>query len=59
MKNRFASGALVLVLLVLGGCATGGPPRSGSSPAGSARCLGRPDTSGTQPLIYLLCIQSS
>lgn len=59
MKNRLALGALGLVLLVLGGCAAGGPSRAGSSPAGSARCLGRPDTSGTQPLIYLLCIQSS
>ena len=54
MKTRLAFGSLLIVSLVFGGCASGAP--SGAS--GGARCLGRPDTSGTQPMIYLLCIQS-
>jgi hypothetical protein len=56
MKNRLAFGALLFAVLVLGGCVSGTP--SGAS-SGGARCLSRPDTSGTQPLFYLICIQSS
>ena len=56
MKNGLVSGALLLALLVLGGCVSSAP--SGGS-SGGARCLSRPDTSGTQPLFYLICIQSS
>jgi hypothetical protein len=56
MKNGLVFGALLLALLVLGGCVSGAP--SGASPGG-ARCLSRPDTSGTQPLFYLFCIQTS
>jgi hypothetical protein len=55
MKTGLALGSLLLAVLVLGGCASGAP--SGAS--GGARCLSRPDTSGTQPLFYLFCIQSS
>jgi len=44
---------LLLLGLALGGCASGGPS------GGGARCLSRPDNSGTQPLIYLLCIQQT
>ena len=54
MKNGLVWGALLLVVLVLAGCVSGG---SGSS--GGAKCLSRPDPSGTQPLIYLLCIQTN
>jgi hypothetical protein len=56
MKNGLVFGALLLALLGLGGCVSGAP--SGSS-TGGARCLSRPDTSGTQPLFYIFCIQSS
>jgi hypothetical protein len=55
MKRRLALVSLVLSLFVLGGCASGAPSGGASGPA---RCLGRPDNSGTQPLIYILCIQS-
>ena len=55
MKNGLAFGSLLLAVLVLGGCVSGAP--SGASPGG-VRCLSRPDPSGTQPLFYLLCIQS-
>jgi hypothetical protein len=56
MKMTPLFGSLLLGLLVLGGCVSGAP--SGPS-SGGARCLSRPDTSGTQPLFYLFCIQSS
>jgi hypothetical protein len=56
MKTGVAFGSLLFALLLLGGCASGAP--SGAS-TGGARCLSRPDTSGTQPLFYLICIQSS
>ena len=56
MKNGLALGMLLLALLVLGGCVSGAP--SGPS-TGGARCLSRPDHSGTQPLFYLFCVQSS
>ena len=56
MKNGLVLGSLLLALLVLGGCVSGAP--SGAS-SGGVRCLSRPDTSGTQPLFYLICIQSS
>ncbi len=55
MKRRLAIVSLLLVALALGGCVSGAPSGAGS---GGARCLSRPDTSGTQPLIYLLCIQT-
>ena len=61
MKPALACGvallAALLAALILAGCASG-PPSSGAS-AGSARCLSRPDPSGTQPLFYLLCIQTN
>ena len=56
MKPGLACGALILAALILAGCVSG--PASGAS-AGGARCLSRPDTSGTQPLFYLFCIQSN
>jgi hypothetical protein len=55
MKNGLAYGMLLLALLLVAGCASGAPAGSSS---GGARCLSRPDTSGTQPLFYLLCVQS-
>ena len=55
MKRGVALGSLLLAVVVLGGCVSGAP--SGAS-SGGARCLSRPDTSGTQPLFYLICIQS-
>jgi len=58
MKNGLVFGTLLLALLVLGGCASGAPSPS-SAPSGGVRCLSRPDTSGTQPLFYLFCMQSS
>jgi len=58
MKSGLACGIVLLAVLVLAGCASG--PSSGTSSAsGGARCLSRPDTSGTQPLIYLFCIQTN
>ena len=57
MKNALACGALLLAVLVLAGCASGPPPSGASS--GGARCLSRPDSSGTQPLFYLICIQTN
>jgi len=56
MKPGLACGVLLLAGLLLAGCASGSPPRTSS---GGARCLSRPDTSGTQPLIYLFCIQTN
>ena len=56
MKPGLACGALILAAVILAGCVSG--PASGASTAG-ARCLSRPDTSGTQPLFYLFCIQSN
>ena len=56
MKRGLARGALLLAVLILAGCAS--RPPSGAS-SGGARCLSRPDLSGTQPLIYLLCIQTN
>ena len=56
MKWALAIVALLLLGLAVSGCASGGAPTGGG--AGGARCLSRPDTSGTQPLIYLLCIQT-
>ena len=55
MKSRLALASLLLLLLAASGCASA--PRGAGSPG--VRCLGRPDTSGTQPLFYLFCIQSS
>ena len=55
MKRGLACGALLLAVLILAGCASGPPSRA---PSGGARCLSRPDASGTQPLFYLICIQS-
>jgi hypothetical protein len=57
MKTPFACGVLLLAGFFLAGCATSPPPPRASS--GSARCLSRPDTSGTQPLFYLFCIQTN
>jgi hypothetical protein len=58
MKPALACGVLLLAALVLAaGCASG--PSSGASAGGGARCLSRPDTSGTQPLFYLFCVQSN
>ena len=56
MKPGLAWGILLLAALVFAGCASGPPSRAS---AGSARCLSRPDPSGTQPLFYLFCIQSN
>jgi hypothetical protein len=58
MKIPLRLSALLLAALALGGCASGNAPttRSGDS---SAHCLGRPDNTGTRPLIYLLCIQTN
>ena len=56
MKNGLVLPSLLVAALVLGGCVSGAP--SGAS-SGGARCLSRPDNSGTQPLFYLICIQSS
>ena len=55
MKRGSVIVSLLLLALVLGGCVSGAPSGGG---AGGARCLSRPDTSGTQPLIYLMCIQT-
>ena len=58
MKPALACGVPLLVALVLAaGCASG--PASGASAGGGARCLSRPDPSGTQPLFYLFCVQSN
>ena len=57
MKNTLARGALLLAAVILAGCASG-PPSSGTASSG-ARCLSRPDASGTQPLFYLFCIQTN
>jgi hypothetical protein len=54
MKRALWVVPLLMLGLVLGGCVSGAPSGSG----GGARCLNRPDNSGTQPLIYLLCIQT-
>lgn len=61
MKSPLAVGALLLALLIVGGCANGASSSASrtSSSGGSARCLSRPDTSGTQPLIYLFCVQTN
>ena len=56
MKTPLALASLLLLLLAAGGCASGAPSGGGSQ---GARCLSRPDTSGTQPLFYFFCIQSS
>jgi hypothetical protein len=56
MKTGLVVAALLALVVVVGGCATGG---ASSGSYGGARCLSRPDTSGTQPMFYLLCIQSS
>lgn len=58
MKTRLALASLLLLVLAAGGCASAPPSSSGSGSQG-ARCLSRPDTSGTQPMFYLFCIQSS
>jgi hypothetical protein len=59
MKPALACGVLLLAALILAaGCASG-PPSGASSAGGGARCLSRPDTSGTQPLFYLFCVQSN
>lgn len=57
MKTGLAVAALLMFVSFLGGCAAGGTSSGGSY--GGARCLSRPDNSGTQPLFYLFCIQSS
>jgi hypothetical protein len=57
MKPPLACGGVLLAALILAGCASGPPPSRAST--GNARCLSRPDSSGTQPLIYLLCIQTN
>jgi len=56
MKTPLALASLLLLLLAAGGCASTAPSSTGSQ---GVRCLSRPDTSGTQPLFYLFCIQSS
>jgi hypothetical protein len=55
MKRALNILPLLLLGLALCGCASGAPSGGGAS---GARCLSRPDNSGTQPLIYLLCIQT-
>ena len=57
MKRGLACGALLLALLFFAGCASSPPPARASS--GGARCLSHPDSSGTQPLFYLFCIQTN
>jgi len=57
MKRGLACGTVLLAVLTFAGCTTAPPPPRASS--GGARCLGRPDSSGTQPLIYILCIQTN
>jgi hypothetical protein len=56
MKRVLLCGALVLAALCAGGCMVMGAS-SGSSP-GTPRCMSHPDPSGTQPLIYLFCVQT-
>jgi len=58
MKRGFVCGVLLLAALIFAGCASSSspPPRTSS---GGARCLSRPDTSGTQPLFYLFCVQTN
>jgi hypothetical protein len=60
MKIPGLLGALLLAASALGGCASGSTATTGRTPdsTGGSRCLSRPDTSGTQPLFYLFCIQS-
>ena len=57
MNPPLVCGTVLLAVLTFAGCATAVPPPRASS--GSARCLSRPDSSGTQPLIYLMCIQTN
>jgi hypothetical protein len=57
MKPGLVCGTALLAGLLLAGCASSPPPRSSASTG--ARCLSRPDTSGTQPLIYLFCVQTN
>jgi len=52
MKRALTVLPLLLLGLTLCGCASGAPS------GGGARCLSRPDNSGTQPLIYLFCVQT-
>ena len=55
MKTAPVLAWLLLLVFVAGGCASAPSSGSGSQ---NVRCLSRPDASGTQPLIYFLCIQS-
>ena len=57
MKPALACGVALIAALILAGCASG-PPSSGAA-SGGARCLSRPDPSGTQPLIYIFCVQTN
>lgn len=56
MKRRLMLAALLLLGLAASGCVGAGP--GGGGPTGT-RCQGRPDSSGTQPLFYLLCIEQT
>jgi hypothetical protein len=49
---------LLLVLVMLAGCAapTSPPPRGSQAPR--ARCLADPNETGARPLFFLFCIES-
>jgi hypothetical protein len=60
MKRPWLLGVVLFAVALAGGCVSGGGTSSKASSGGaSAHCLSRPDPSGTQPLFYLLCIQSN
>jgi len=62
VNRRVAWASLVLLVLIVGGCATapqGGDTRRGSAPR--VRCLSdaqRDATDSTRPLFFLFCIES-
>jgi hypothetical protein len=59
MKNAFAGGIILLAALAVAGCASGQPSQASSFRGGGSRCPGPADSSGSQPLFYLLCIQTN
>jgi hypothetical protein len=59
MKILLLLGTVLLAALTLGGCVSSSSSAPATRPSAGAHCLSRPDTSGTQPLFYLLCIQSN
>jgi hypothetical protein len=61
MKNALAGGVILLVTLAVAGCASG-PSSSVSTSSfrgAGSRCPGPADTTGSQPLLYLLCVQTN